>query len=57
MASGVFEEVGVLEWGICALTTYFMNDADKTVGGGSISSAVTKSVAVRKMSAALYVSY
>ncbi|CAM2857901.1 hypothetical protein CUAC110533_03825 [Cutibacterium acnes subsp. elongatum] len=57
MASGVFEEVGVLEWGICALTTYFMNDADKTVGGGSISSAVTKSVAVRKMSAALYGAY
>jgi len=38
--------------------SYFMNDVDKIAGGGgSISSAVARSVAVRRMSAALYGAY
>ena len=58
VVSGLFEGVGVLGWGICVLTTYFMNDVDKIAGwGGSISSAVARSVAVRRMSAALYGAY
>ena len=58
VVSGLFEGVGVLGWGICVLTTYFMNDVDKIAGGGgSIFSAVARSVAVRRMSAALYGAY
>ena len=36
VVSGLFEGVGVLGWGICVLTTYFMNDVDKIAGGLSL---------------------
>lgn len=57
VVSGLFEGVGFGVGHLCS-ASYFMNDVDKIAGGGgSISSAVARSVAVRRMSAALYGAY
>lgn len=55
VVSGLFEGWGFGVGHLCS-ATYFMNDVDK-IAGGSISSAVARSVAVRRMSAALYGAY